>query len=70
MGKTYVRHERDEKIKQKFRSENLKEGNNLEDLGIDGSILLRGILIKYGGRARTVFISFRVGTGDGLLLTR
>jgi hypothetical protein len=33
----------------KFWSENLKERDELEDLGVDNIVILEGIITKYGG---------------------
>jgi hypothetical protein len=42
-------------------------GDHSEDLGVDWSIILEWMLGKYGGKLRTAFVWFRVGTSDGLL---
>jgi hypothetical protein len=47
--------------------ENLKERDLLEDLGIDGRIILNWILGKQGKRVWTGFIWLRTGTSDGFL---
>jgi hypothetical protein len=48
----------------------LKGGDHLEDLDVDGRIILEWILGKEVGKAWTGAIWLRIGTGDGLLLTR
>lgn len=40
---------------------------NLEDLGVDGDIILELIFKKYGRKALTGLIWLRIGTGVGLL---
>jgi hypothetical protein len=39
-----------------FRSENIKRRNHLEELGVDGRIMLNWILKKYGGKVQNGFI--------------
>jgi len=45
--------------------ENLKGTNHIEDLGVDGQIILEWIL----GKVWTRFIWLRTGTSDGFLWT-
>jgi hypothetical protein len=49
---------------------NLKERYHVDNLGIDGSVLLKGILKKSVGRARTGLIWLRIWTSGGILCTR
>ena len=46
---------------------NLRERNHLEDLDIDGKIILRWIFEKWNVRALTVLIWPRIGAGGGHL---
>jgi hypothetical protein len=46
MGRACIMHGRDEKIHTKFWLEKLKGKDHLEDLGIDGKIILELILGK------------------------
>jgi hypothetical protein len=50
-----------------FWFEILKGRDHLEDLGIDGRIIVERILWKFGGKVWTGFIWLRLGTSGGLL---
>jgi hypothetical protein len=48
-------------------SGNLRKRNHLEDLGIDGKIILKWSFKKWNGETWTGLIWLRIGTGGGLL---
>jgi hypothetical protein len=50
-----------------FWQGDLREGDHLEDPGIDGRIILKWIFKKCDGRAWIGLIWLRIGPGDGLL---
>ena len=50
-----------------FRWGNLSERDHLENPGVDERIILKCILGKGDGVARTRLIWLRIGTGGGLL---
>jgi hypothetical protein len=47
-----------------------REGDHLEDLGVDGRIILKWIFERLGVGAQTGLIWLRIGTGGGLLCIR
>jgi hypothetical protein len=51
----------------KLWSENQKGRDHFEVLCIDGRIILKWILGKWGEKVWTGFIWLRIGTNDGLL---
>jgi hypothetical protein len=50
-----------------FWWENLRERNDLEDLGVDGGVILKCIVKKSVGRVWTGLIGFRIGASGTLL---
>jgi hypothetical protein len=48
-------------------SENLKEKDHSEELGVDGKIILEWILQKEGGKVWTGYIWLRIGISGGML---
>jgi len=51
----------------KFVSGNLKGRDHLEDLGVDGKIILERSLRKQSGKIWTGYILLRIGTSGRLL---
>jgi hypothetical protein len=47
--------------------ENLREGDHLKDLGVDGRIILKWTCERLDGEAWTGSMWLRIGTGGGLL---
>jgi hypothetical protein len=52
---------------QNFGRKDVKGRKHLEFIGIDGKIILKWILSKYGGRVWTGFIWLKIGTSSGFL---
>jgi len=46
---------------------NLREGDHVEDIDVDGRIILKWIVKKWACEARTALIWLRIGTGGGHL---
>jgi hypothetical protein len=59
MNGTCSTHGRDEKCKQYF-SLNVKRSDHLEDVSVDGTIILELILGKWGGKVWTEFTWHRM----------
>jgi hypothetical protein len=56
-----------EKVHTGYWWEDLREGDHLEDLGVDRRIILKWLFKKWDGEAWTGLIWLRIGTGGGLL---
>jgi hypothetical protein len=56
-----------EEVHTRFWLGNLRERNHLEDLVVDGGIILKCIFKKWNGGVWTGLIWLKIGTGDGLL---
>jgi hypothetical protein len=54
-------------VDMSFSLENLKEKGCLDNLGINGGIILKLILKKQEGKLCTVLIGFSIDNSDGLL---
>jgi hypothetical protein len=70
MGRTCGTYGGEERCIQGFSGGNLREGDHLEDPGVDGRIILKWIFERLGGRAQTGSIWLRIGTGGELLCIR
>jgi hypothetical protein len=54
-------------VHTRFWWEGLRESDHLEDLRVDGSVILKWIFKKWDGEAWTGLMWLRIGTGGWLL---
>jgi hypothetical protein len=54
-------------VRTEFWSGNLRERDYLEDLGVDGRVILKLIIKKWDGEAWAGLIWLRIGAGGGSL---
>jgi hypothetical protein len=69
MGRTCGTYGGEERSIQGFSGGNLREGDHLEDPGVDGKIILKWIFERLDG-AWTGSVWLRIGTGGGFLCMR
>jgi hypothetical protein len=50
-----------------FQDKNVQERDGLENIGVDGTIILKWILKMYNGRVWIEFIWLMIGSGGGFL---
>jgi len=58
---------RQERFIQSLGGQTLEERDHMQDLGVDGRIVLKWMVKKSEGETRTGLIWLRIGTGGGLL---
>jgi hypothetical protein len=70
MGRTCGTYGGEERCIRGFSGGNLREGDHLEDPGVDGRIILKWIFERFGVWAQTGLIWLRIGTCGGLFCIR
>jgi len=67
MGGECSTHELEERCTEGFGGGNLRKRDLLEDLGVDGRTILKGMFKKWNGTVWSGLIWLRTGNGGGLL---